>query len=76
MSVVKMVVVVMMMTFMILMLFKSAHLPWVAHILEAAAIVSTVVVLHAGRVHRGVPQGRQWGGGQGGGDEGGGEEIK
>ena len=59
------------------MLLKSAHLPWVAHVLEAAPIVGTVVVLDAGRVHRGVPQGRgRGGGGQGGGEGGGGEEVE
>ena len=43
-------------------LLKSAHLPWVAHVLEAAPVVGAVVVLHTGRVHRGVPQGRRRGG--------------
>ena len=54
-------------------------LPWVAHILEASAIVFTVGVLHAGWVERGVPQRRGGGGrvgGGGGGQGGGGQEVE
>ena len=70
-----MMMTMMMMTFLTL-LFHPSHLPWVAHILEAAAIVCTIVVLDARLVHRGVPQGGRRGGGQGGGGGGGGEEVK
>lgn len=57
----------------------GACLPWVAHILEASAIVFTVGVLHAGWVERGVPQRRGGGGrvsGGGGGQGGGGQEVE